>query len=86
MPARTDTGVRVLPGGAVAPSADFVAAEAQPLLLTLGLYALAFVPFDPRALDAVWIAGAAVLVSFLATLYPAGRATKIQPAEVLRYE
>lgn len=28
----------------------------------------------------------ALLISFLATLYPAWRATKIQPAEVLRYE
>src|SRR5262245_5693214 len=44
MPARTDTSVRVLPGGAVAPPADLGAAEAQPLLLTLGLYALAFLP------------------------------------------
>ena len=42
MPARTDTDVRVLPRGAVAPPADLVSAEAQPLLLTLGLYALAF--------------------------------------------
>jgi len=29
---------------------------------------------------------AALLISFLATLYPAYRASKIQPAEVLRYE
>lgn len=29
---------------------------------------------------------AAILISFLATLYPAYRASKIQPAEVLRYE
>ena len=28
----------------------------------------------------------ALLISFIATLYPAYRASKIQPAEVLRYE
>jgi lipoprotein-releasing system permease protein len=50
------------------------------------IYALAFVPFEPRALDALWIAGGAILVSFLATIYPARRAIKITPAEVLRYE
>lgn len=50
------------------------------------VYALAFVPFEPRALDAIWIAGGAILVSFLATIYPARRATRITPAEVLRYE
>jgi len=50
------------------------------------IYALAFVPFEPRGLDGIWIAAAAVVVSFLATIYPARNATKIAPAEVLRYE
>jgi lipoprotein-releasing system permease protein len=50
------------------------------------IYALSFVPFEPRWIDAIWIAAAAVLVSFLATIYPARNATKIAPAEVLRYE
>jgi lipoprotein-releasing system permease protein len=50
------------------------------------VYALAFVPFEPRPLDALWIAAAAILVSFVATIYPARNATKIAPAEVLRYE
>src|SRR5512144_1452447 len=56
MPARTDADVRVLPGGGIAPTADFVAAEAQPLLLTLGLYALAFMlPAWP------WLSGAVTI-------------------------
>jgi lipoprotein-releasing system permease protein len=50
------------------------------------VYALSYVPFAPRAFDGVWIAAAAILVSFLATIYPARSATKIAPAEVLRYE
>jgi lipoprotein-releasing system permease protein len=50
------------------------------------VYSLSFVPFEPRAIDALWIAGAAILVSFLATIYPARSATRIAPAEVLRYE
>jgi lipoprotein-releasing system permease protein len=50
------------------------------------VYALSYVPFNPRPIDALWIAGAAILVSFLATLYPSRNATKIAPAEVLRYE
>jgi lipoprotein-releasing system permease protein len=50
------------------------------------IYALSFVPFEPRGLDGIWIAAAAIGVSFLATIYPARNATKIAPAEVLRYE
>ncbi len=50
------------------------------------VYALSFVPFEPRWVDGVWVAAAAILVSFLATIYPARNATRIAPAEVLRYE
>jgi len=50
------------------------------------VYSLSFVPFDPRWPDAFWIAGVAIAVSFLATLYPARNATKILPVEALRYE
>jgi lipoprotein-releasing system permease protein len=50
------------------------------------VYALSFVPFEPRWVDGLWIAAAAILVSFLATIYPARSATRIAPAEVLRYE
>ncbi len=50
------------------------------------VYSMSFVPFEPQWMDAFWIAGLAILVSFIATLYPAWNATKIAPAEVLRYE
>ncbi len=36
--------------------------------------------------DLAWIAGCGLLLSMLATLYPAWRAARIQPAEALRYE
>ncbi len=50
------------------------------------IYALSFVPFESSPLDGVWIAGTAIAVSFIATLYPAHKATRITPVEVLRYE
>ncbi len=50
------------------------------------VYALSYVPFDPRPGDGVWIAAAALGISLLATLYPARNATRITPVEVLRYE
>jgi lipoprotein-releasing system permease protein len=50
------------------------------------VYSMSFVPFEARWVDGIWIAAAAILVSFLATIYPARNATRIAPAEVLRYE
>ena len=40
---------------------------------------MSFVPFEPRPYDGIWIAAAALLVSFLATIYPARNATRITP-------
>jgi len=50
------------------------------------VYSIAFVPFEPRWIDSLWIAAAAILVSFVATLYPARAATRVAPVEALRYE
>jgi lipoprotein-releasing system permease protein len=50
------------------------------------VYSLSFVPFEPRGIDALWIAAVAIFVSFVATLYPARNATRIAPVEALRYE
>ncbi|MBI5280426.1 MAG: ABC transporter permease, partial [Candidatus Solibacter usitatus] len=50
------------------------------------IYSLSWVPFEPRALDAVWITATALAVSLAATLYPARAATRIMPVETLRYE
>ena len=50
------------------------------------VYSLAYVPFEPRGLDAFWIVAVAIGVSFIATIYPARNATQIVPVEALRYE
>ena len=50
------------------------------------VYSLAFVPFHPRPWDGVWIALAALAISFLATLYPSLNAARLKPVEILRYE
>jgi lipoprotein-releasing system permease protein len=50
------------------------------------VYPISYLPFEARWVDGIWIAGVAILVSFLATIYPAKSATRIAPAEVLRYE
>ena len=50
------------------------------------VYPISYLPFEARWVDGFWIAGVAILVSYLATIYPARSATRIAPAEVLRYE
>ncbi len=44
------------------------------------------IPSDLRWLNVLWISVAALLLTTLATLYPAVRAARIPPAEALRYE
>ncbi|HET9408249.1 MAG TPA: FtsX-like permease family protein [Candidatus Sulfotelmatobacter sp.] len=50
------------------------------------VYSIDYVPFAPRAVDGVLVALVAVGVSFIATLYPSWSASRILPAEALRYE
>jgi lipoprotein-releasing system permease protein len=64
----------------------YLANRGRWLQLDASVYALSFVPFEPRWIDGVWISAAALLVSLLATIYPARSASRIAPAEALRYE
>ena len=54
--------------------------------LDADVYGLSSVPFEPLWYDGIWIAATALAVSLLATLYPASNATRVGPAETLRYE
>ena len=50
------------------------------------IYGLEYVPFAPRPLDGLYVALAAIVISYLITIYPSGNATKVESAEILRYE
>src|SRR5580692_11531387 len=56
------------------------------LALSPEVYSIDYVPFAPRVIDGVLVALVAVGVSFVATLYPSWSASRILPAETLRYE
>ncbi len=50
------------------------------------IYYISKLPSDPQASDVLFIGIAAFIITLLATLYPAWRAARTQPAEALRYE
>jgi lipoprotein-releasing system permease protein len=50
------------------------------------VYSIDYVPFAPRWIDGALVAFVSLGVSFVATLYPSWSASKILPAETLRYE
>ena len=50
------------------------------------IYFISELPSDPRASDIVPICVISLLLSFVATLYPSWRASRIRPAEALRYD
>ena len=54
--------------------------------LSAEVYSIDYVPFAARAVDGVVVAVVAILISFVATIYPSYAASRILPAEALRYE
>lgn len=50
------------------------------------VYFIDYIPSQVMAQDVYLVCGAALVLSFFATLYPAWRAARTQPAEALRYE
>lgn len=49
-------------------------------------YFVNYLPSELKMTDVILIVSMSLLLSFLATIYPALRAAKVQPAEALRYE
>jgi lipoprotein-releasing system permease protein len=56
------------------------------LSLSPEVYSIDYVPFAPRAMDGLIVAVVSIGISFIATLYPSWSASRIAPAEALRYE
>jgi lipoprotein-releasing system permease protein len=65
---------------------SYVGGHYHIISLSPEVYSIDYVPFAPRAIDGVIVAVVAIGISFVATLYPSWSASRILPAEALRYE
>ncbi|MCU1286573.1 MAG: Lipoprotein releasing system, transrane protein LolC/E family [Acidobacteriales bacterium] len=54
--------------------------------LSAEVYSIDYVPFAPRFIDGLIVAFVAIAISFLSTIYPSWSASRVLPAEALRYE
>jgi lipoprotein-releasing system permease protein len=50
------------------------------------IYLISKMPSDPQSQDIMPIALISLALSFVATIYPSWRASRVNPAEALRYE
>ena len=58
----------------------------QVIQLPTDVYQVAYVPFTLETLDFIVVIVGAVLVCFLATIYPSRQAARVDPAQALRYQ
>ena len=95
--ARSVTTIFMMQGliiGIVGTTAGAAAGYALSLLLDryklikvpIDVYQVSHVPFTVQPRDMVIVIAAAVLVCFVATLYPSRQAARLDPAQALRYE
>ena len=54
--------------------------------LPASVYVISRMPSDPQSADIVPIVVVSLVLAFIATLYPSWRASRVNPAEALRYE
>lgn len=84
------TAIGVTLGVLVASHIDVIVPAIENLfgfrVLPPGIYVTSALPSDLRAVDVGWIALLACLLALVATLYPSLRASRVQPAQALRYE
>jgi lipoprotein-releasing system permease protein len=80
------TAIGVALGLAIALHVPFLEQALNLHIMDPDVYYISTVPSETRASDVMSIAIAALILTFIATIYPALQAAKTQPAEALRYE
>ncbi len=64
----------------------FFANKFQLIKVPIDIYQISYVPFKPELKDIILIVIVSLAISFSSTLFPSSRASRVNPAEALRYE
>jgi len=80
------TAVGVLLSLNVSELIQFIETVMKTQFLNPDVYFISDLPSQLLSSDVMIVSGSALAMSLLATLYPAWRASKVEPAEALRYE
>jgi lipoprotein-releasing system permease protein len=73
-------------GAAAGYAASYLLDRYRVVRVPMDVYQVSYVPFKVVPLDFALVVAAAVVVCFLATIYPSRQAAKLDPAQALRYE
>ena len=95
--ARSIRGIFVLQGGIIGAVGttvgavcgfviSYVADRYQLVRVPIDVYDIAWIPFTIEPVDFGLVVGAALLICLFATIYPARQASRLDPAEALRYQ
>jgi len=74
-------------GGTIAGYALIYVLDTYKLIhVPIEVYSISYVPFTLDPLDSLIVIGSAIVICFVATIYPARQASKLDPAQALRYQ
>jgi lipoprotein-releasing system permease protein len=74
-------------GGAIAGYALIYVLDTYKLIhVPIEVYQISYVPFTLQPLDFLIVIASAVVICFVATIYPSRQASKLDPAQALRYQ
>jgi len=78
--------IGTLVGTVAGVAAATIADRYQLVSVAADIYMVSHMPFTVRPIDLLLVVSAAVLICFVATIYPSRQAARLDPAQALRYE